>query len=261
MGFKPRPSGRGVRQQQLHLNAFRTASLRKKLCEGRGWEGALVGLVRQILEDSPVTGEPGWRRYRFLETNTTFEFQSFAEWISDPNGLATSPEHLINLLEISPDSEGRALADRVRQGLKLPAGTRADLGNNVPEVQVIAAAGLGPGAAGLGGLVVAIAVVVVVSARPTTAAVIRPAMRPAIRRYRCGRIAGKWRGKLRGGGEVQHLGNGAENWRVVSSARLRSSPPIPFAWPHSSGLDRTGVPAASAPTHAPVCQQKAWPWA
>lgn len=124
--------------QELHLNAFRTASLRQKLCEGRGWEGALVGLVRQVLEVGAVTGEPGWRRHRFLETSTTFEFASLAEWISDPNGLGTRPAHLIELLEISPEEEGRALADRVRQELRLGQGARTDLApnlaNNVREV-------------------------------------------------------------------------------------------------------------------------------
>lgn len=122
---------------ELHRNAHRTSSLRKKLREGRGWEGALVGLVKGSLSQGEVTGEPGWRRHRFHDTNTTFEFESFVEWITDPNGLGTRPEHLVQLLEISPDEEGRALADRVRQELKLPAGTRADradFANNVREV-------------------------------------------------------------------------------------------------------------------------------
>jgi len=109
--------------EELHLNAFRTASLRRKLNEGRGWEGALVGLVREILAPGETTGQPGWRKYRFQDTSTTFEFDSFGEWITDPNGLGTTPKHLIELLEISPDEEGRALADRVRQELKLKQGT------------------------------------------------------------------------------------------------------------------------------------------
>lgn len=107
---------------ELHLNAHRTASLRRKLNEGRGWEGALVGLVRSLISPGEVTGKPGWARMRFHDTSTTFEFESFAEWITNPNGLATSAKHLIELLEISPDEEGRALADQVRQELKLPVG-------------------------------------------------------------------------------------------------------------------------------------------
>ena len=127
---------------ELHLNAFRTASLRRKLIEGRGWEGALTGLVREILARGEITGLPGWRRYRFQDTSTTFEFESFAEWITDPNGLGTSPTRLVELLEISPDEEGRALADQVRQELKLPVGSNqyaVEAGNNIPTLRAAAA--------------------------------------------------------------------------------------------------------------------------
>lgn len=122
-------------QDALHKSYLVASSLRQKINQGRGWEGALVGLVRQALETCPLSDEPRWRRLQALNTNTLFEFESFQEWLTNPNGAdCRDPNQLIEMLKISPEEEGRRLADRVRQELKLPPGTRTDLGNNVPEV-------------------------------------------------------------------------------------------------------------------------------
>lgn len=139
-GVNPDPhADLGPVEIELSRNYFITSQLRSKVREGKGWEGALVGLVRQALEVVPELGEPRWRRIRARNSSTTFEFESFAEWVNDSNALGLAdPLHLIQLLEISPDEGGRVLADRVRQELKLPPGTRTDLtpdlANNVREV-------------------------------------------------------------------------------------------------------------------------------
>lgn len=139
-GVNPDPhADLGPAETELNHNYFITSSLRDKLRQGKGWEGALVGLVRQALEVSPELNQPRWKIIRARNTSTTFEFESFAEWVKNPNALGLQDyNQLISLLEISPVEEGRVLADRVRQELKLPPGTRTDLtsniGNNVPEV-------------------------------------------------------------------------------------------------------------------------------
>jgi hypothetical protein len=124
-GVNPDPhADLGPAETELNHNYFITSSLRSRLREGKGWEGALVGLVRQALEVSPELNQPRWKIIRARNTSTTFEFESFAEWVSNPNALGLQDyNQLISLLEISPVEEGRALADRVRQELKLPVGS------------------------------------------------------------------------------------------------------------------------------------------
>lgn len=121
-------------QDALHKSYLVASSLRQKINQGRGWEGALVGLVRQALETCPLSNEPRWRRLQALNTNTLFEFESFQEWLTNPNGAdCRDPLQLIHMLEISPEEEGRKLADRVRGELKLPPGRPVkETGNNVP---------------------------------------------------------------------------------------------------------------------------------
>jgi hypothetical protein len=126
---------------ELHLNAFCTSSLRDKISAGRGWEEGLAGLVRQALAIGEHTGLPGWKSYRFKDSSTIFEFESLAEWITDPNGLGTTYDRLAQLLKNSPTEEGRRLATDVDLALKLPVGQPSTSnGNNIPITSKEAAA-------------------------------------------------------------------------------------------------------------------------
>ena len=118
---------------ELNRNAHMTSGIRHKVREGKGWEGALVGAMKQAFEVGKHSGKPSWQICKFTAASTCFEFDSFDEWIRDPNGLGLhDPMHLIQLLEISPDPEGPPLADRVREELKLgPGRPPKETANNV----------------------------------------------------------------------------------------------------------------------------------
>ena len=109
-------------QDALNLNAQNTVGLKKAIMTGRSWEGALVGMVKAALDIDPVLNAPGWKRYKFLQSGTVFEFETVQEWIASADGLYTSPEILVRLLEDSPDADAVPVADQLRSALQLPHG-------------------------------------------------------------------------------------------------------------------------------------------